>query len=288
MTGYGAAKGGSGALEISIELKSVNNRYLDCSVKIPRAYMAAEEPLKAIVARHISRGKADVFVSVDASGAQDAVVRVNKPAAAGYLAALRGLAEEYGLSAEVSAMELTRFPDVLQVEKRETGTEELYADLAAALEDALRGFDGMRAREGERLFEDVTARLAELERLAARAAARSPETVAEYRARLSARMAEVLQNTELDESRILTEAAIFADKIAVNEELVRIDSHLGQIRAALDSGEPVGRRLDFLVQELNREANTLGSKCSDAELAGIVVDMKAEIEKIREQAQNIE
>jgi uncharacterized protein (TIGR00255 family) len=288
MTGYGEGKTTSGDLGISVELKSVNNRFLDCNIRIPRVYMAVEEPIKSAVSKHISRGKVDVFVVIDTSKAQDTSISVNKSVADGYIRALRELSLEYGLDMSVSAYELAKFPDVLQAEKRETDTNELYADILRALEDALSAFDTMRFREGERLYDDITGSIGEIRRLSALAAERSPVSVGDYRAKLEARMSEILRGTDIDESRILTEAAIFADKVAINEELVRLASHLSQIEGAIRDGEPVGRRLDFLVQELNREVNTIGSKGNDAEMARIVVDMKAEIEKIREQAQNVE
>ncbi|SHH50374.1 TIGR00255 family protein [Sporobacter termitidis DSM 10068] len=288
MTGYGTAKGASGAVDITAELKSVNNRYLDCNIRLPRVYAAMEDTLKAAVTRVISRGKVDVYINVDTSKADTVTIRLNKPLADAYMEALRTLSDAYGLKDGVSAVDLTRFPDVLQPEKTEADVEQLTADVTAVLEEALRDFDGMRSREGEHLAADIEARLFEIERLTTRAEECSPKSVAEYRAKLEARMAEILQSRDIDEARILMEAAIFADRVAINEETVRLKSHVSQLRAMLQSGEPVGRKLDFLIQELNREANTIGSKGNDAEMARIVVDLKAEIEKIREQAQNIE
>jgi uncharacterized protein (TIGR00255 family) len=288
MTGYGTAKGASGAIDITVEIKSVNNRYLDCAIKIPRVYAAMEEPLKTAVTRSISRGKVDVYINIDTSKAQDVTIRVNKPLADAYAAVLRSLAEEYNLTAGYSAVDLARFPDVLQLEKNEADIDALTRDVTAVLEQALSDFDAMRLREGRNLAADIERRLDEILRLTEKAEALSPKTVADYRARLEAKMAEVLAGRELDETRILMEAAIFADRVAINEETVRLKSHVAQLRAMLNAGEPVGRKLDFLIQELNREANTIGSKGNDAEMARIVVDLKAEIEKIREQAQNIE
>jgi uncharacterized protein (TIGR00255 family) len=288
MTGYGCAKGKSGSYELSIELRSVNNRYLDCSIRIPRVYTAAEDALKALVSRYISRGKVDVFITVDTSKANDVAISINKPLADAYMSALKALSDEYGLNGSISVTELTRFPDILQMEKSETDTDQLTADLCAVLEEALRGFDEMRYREGAKLADDISSRLDEIERLTALVEELSPKSVSEYRAKLEARMAEVLSNTEIDEARILIEAAIFADRVAVNEETVRLKSHVGQLRIMLKSRDAVGRKLDFLIQELNREANTIGSKGNDVAMARTVVDLKAEIEKIREQAQNIE
>jgi uncharacterized protein (TIGR00255 family) len=288
MTGYGEAKGECGGIDISIELKSVNSRYLDCNVKLPRVYIAAEEPIKSVVQRHISRGKVDVFVTLDMAREDDAVIRVNKPLARAYLEALRELSGEFGLPEVVDAVTLASYPDVLRAEKRETDSEALYAAILAVLEVALTRFDTMREQEGARLGADIEVRLAAIEKLAARAEERSPETVAEYRERLEARIRELLQDKTVSDARVLTEVAIFADKVAVDEELVRLASHIAQTRLFLDSAEPIGRRLDFLVQELNREVNTLGTKGNDSEMTLLAVDIKAEIEKIREQAQNIE
>ncbi|NLT14154.1 MAG: YicC family protein [Clostridiales bacterium] len=288
MTGYGSAKGVSGAIDITVELKSVNNRYLDCNIRMPRVYSAIEDALKAAVTRSISRGKVDVFINIDSSKADNVTVKINKPVADAYMTVLRTLSDEYGLSGNISAIEFARFPDILQLEKSETDTDALANDIVAVLEDALRDFDALRSREGENLAKDMNLRLNEIEKLTRKAEECSPKSVAEYRAKLEAKMAEVLQNKELDATRILMEAAIFADRVAINEETVRLKSHIEQLRIMLASREPVGRKLDFLIQELNREANTIGSKGNDTEMARIVVDLKAEIEKMREQAQNIE
>lgn len=288
MTGYGSAKGATGAIDITVELKSVNNRYLDCSIRMPRVYSALEDSLKALVTRSISRGKVDLFINIDASKAENLTIKINRPVADAYLAALKELSDDYGLENTVAAIDLIRFPDVLLQEKSETDKEALSDDLCAVLTEALRDFDAMRLREGENLAADIAERLNEIERLTKMAEECSPRSVANYRARLEAKMAEVLQNREIDEARILTEAAIFADRVAISEETVRLKSHIEQLRNMLKSREPVGRKLDFLIQELNREANTIGSKGNDAEMARIVVDLKSEIEKIREQAQNIE
>ena len=288
MTGYGSAKGFSGKMEISVELKSVNSRYLDCSVKLPRLYISFEDALKATVGRHISRGKVDVFITLDSSNSGDVKIKVNQPLAEAYISSLRELAEAYNLSDNINVIDITRFPDVLQVEKTEMDSEQLCADICVVLENALLEFDEMRKKEGASLCRDIAARLDEIERLTSQADKASPKSVADYTAKLESRMREVLQTVDVDEQRILTEAAIFADRVAINEETVRLMSHISQLRIMLDSSEPVGRKIDFLVQEFNREANTIGSKGNDAEMARITVDLKSEIEKIREQAQNIE
>ena len=288
MTGYGNAKGSSGKLEISIELKSVNNRFLDCNIRLPRVYTSLEENLKAIVQKYISRGKVDVFINIDASAADDVVVSLNESIAEAYVNVFRQMSEKYGIENDLTASSLSRMPDVLRVEKAEADTEQLGNELGHVLEEAMQQFDAMRKREGEKLYNDVRSRLDTIEALGQKAEARSPVTAAEYRAKLEQRMRDVLENKELDENRILMEAAIFADKIAISEETVRLSSHISQMRQIIESDQPVGRKLDFLVQEMNREANTMGSKGNDVELARIVVDIKTEVEKIREQIQNVE
>ena len=289
MTGYGRAEETLDGYAITVEVRSVNNRYLDCSVRIPRLYLFAEDAIKARVQRTISRGKVDVFVTLDSTGAEKVQVSVNKPVADGYYEALKQLAASYGLpESDISVSLLSRFPDVLLAEKAQDDVEQLAEDICSVLDGALSDFDSMRTREGARLEEDILSRAETIEEKVALVEERSPQTVAEYRAKLEARMNEVLSNAQLDPARILTEAAIFADKIAVDEETVRLRSHINQLREMLDKGGPIGRKLDFLIQEFNREANTIGSKCSDIDIARQVVDIKAEIEKIREQVQNIE
>lgn len=288
MTGYGSAKGTVDGLEITIELKSVNNRFLDCSVRMPRSFLFAEDAIKSAVQQHISRGKVDVFVSVDSSQAGDMIVKVNEPLLKGYIDALRHIAQEYQLSDDLSAVNVSRFPDVLVVEKKELDAEALTREIRGIAERALDDFDAMRQREGEKLREDVLSRLATIDRLVCIVEEESPKTVAEYRKRLEQKMAEVLGSAGIDENRILAEAAIFADHIAVDEETVRLRSHMAQLKSMLDGGSPIGRKIDFLIQEFNREANTTGSKCQNSDIAHVVVDLKSEIEKIREQIQNIE
>ena len=288
MTGYGRARQERNGRNITVEVRSVNNRYLDCTVKMPRAYIFAEDAMKALVQKYISRGKVDVFVTVDAVTADQTVVQVNEPLARSYYQALSRLREMFSLEGELSAATLARFPDVLAVTKAEEDLEMISADICAVLEEALTAHRQMRSVEGEKLFSDIAGRADTIESVVAKVEERSPQTVSEYRARLEAKMREVLQSTTIDESRILTEAAIFADKIAVDEETVRLRSHLSQLRTMLSGDEPVGRKLDFLIQEVNRECNTIGSKCNDLTIARDVVNMKAEVEKIREQVQNIE
>ncbi|MCI7472583.1 MAG: YicC family protein [Clostridiales bacterium] len=288
MTGYGRGEANLSGRPITVELRSVNNRYLDCTVKLPRIYVFAEDAVKSRVQSRISRGKVDVYITIGPSANGDVAISVNKPVADGYYAALKDLRDTYGLRDDISVSLLSRFQDVFLVEKTQEDLEALSADICAVLDLALDDFDAMRTREGEKLCQDVRSRAATIEGLVSKVEKRSPGIVADYRAKLAARMNEVLQNTQIDESRILTEAAIYADKVAVDEETVRLRSHLSQLDHMLGQGGAIGRKLDFLIQEFNREANTIGSKCSDIETAGYVVDIKAEIEKIREQIQNIE
>jgi len=291
MTGYGRARETRNGRDITVEVRSVNNRYLDCSVKMPRAYIFAEDAVKSAVQRAASRGKVDVFITVESLGAEETVVKVNEPLAKSYLDAMEQLTRLAGTSrirSKVDVVDFARLPDVLAITKAEEDLETISADLCAVLEDALGAYTAMRETEGKKLAEDILGRLDTIEAITARVEERSPQTVAEYREKLTARMQEVLQSTTIDESRILTEAALFADKVAVDEETVRLRSHLSQLREMLQSSVPVGRKLDFLIQEVNRESNTIGSKCSDLTIARDVVELKAEIEKIREQVQNIE
>ncbi len=288
MTGYGSAEGTSGKLGITIEVRSVNNRYLDCSIRIPRIYTAAEDSMKAVVQKYISRGKVDIYVNIDASQADDVIISINKPLLEGYLAAFKQMADQYGLPDDSSVTSVSRFADVLRVEKEKTDTEQFTADICQILEQAMADFNQMRMREGEKLRQDITSRAQEILRLTGLVEERSPQTVAEYRNKLRERMQELLEGRDIDEGRILTEAAIFADKIAVDEETVRLRSHVDQLLLLLQEEGAIGRKLDFLIQEFNREANTIGSKGNDVEIAKLVVNLKAEIEKIREQVQNIE
>ncbi len=288
MTGYGSAKGTVEGIEVSVELKSVNNKFLDTAVRLPRSFLFAEETVKQVVSSHISRGKVDVFVTVDTSMADDMVVRVNEPLLNGYMDALKLIADKYGLANDASVMSVSRMPDVLSVEKKELDSEAVAAGIREIAEKALCDFDRMRIVEGEKLREDVLLKLKNIEAYVTTIEESSPVTVKEYRERLLNKLNEVLGSTGIDETRILTEAAVFADKVAVDEETVRLRSHIAQLKQMLETGSPIGRKIDFLMQEFNREANTTGSKCQSSEIAHVVVDLKSEIEKIREQIQNIE
>lgn len=288
MTGYGSAKGSVEGQEITVELKSVNNRYLDCSVRLPRNFLFAEDTVKQAVSAGVSRGKVDVFVSAQTSQDSRTVVSVNEELARGYRDAVARIAETLGLESGLNAFSLARFPDVLTVERRELDKDKAAAALSEITAKAVEEFNAMREREGERLRRDMIGKLETIEGLVSVVEERSPQTVKEYRERLEARLRDILADRSLDEQRVITEAAIFADRTAVDEETVRLRSHIAQFRTMLEEGSPIGRKMDFLVQEFNRESNTIGSKCSDASLAKVVVDLKSEIEKIREQLQNVE
>ena len=289
MTGYGRARTVLNKRDITVEVRSVNNRYLDCTVKMPRMYTFAEDAIKQRVQKAISRGKVDVFITVDASAADVAKVTVNQELATQYAAALTQLAAVCGRQDfQPTPESLARFPDVLTVTKADEDLETVSADLCAVVDEALEAYNAMRAVEGAKLAEDINNRLDNILAGTAKVEERSPQTVAEYRAKLTARMEEVLQSTTIDPQRILTEAAIYADKVAVDEETVRLRSHVAQLRTMLASDEPMGRKMDFLIQEVNRESNTIGSKCNDVSIAQVVVALKAEVEKMREQVQNVE
>ena len=288
MTGYGRAVETVNGREFTVELRSVNNRYLDCSVRLPRMASFAEDAVKQAVKASVSRGKVDVYISLRSEGGEEIQVSLNKSVLEGYLAAMRKMISEYGVEDDISVTGLSRLPDVFLVDKPEVDEEQLQKDLLSVVDKALEGYDAMRSREGLALAQDLRNRGNTILALVSQVEAGNAQTVIDYRARLEAKLREVLENTNIDESRILTEAAIFADKVAVDEETVRLRSHLEQMNNMLDAGGAIGRKLDFLLQEMNREANTIGSKCTDVKLARIVVDIKAELEKIREQTQNIE
>lgn len=288
MTGYGRAVELLDGREITVEIRSVNNRYLDCTVKLPRMFSFAEDPIKQRVKEAVTRGKVDVYVGVNLGEVSDVKIGINRSVIEGYLAAMRTIAEDYEVRNDISVCSLSRLPDVFTVEKQEQDEQEVTQALLRVTDAALEAYNAMRAREGEALTADLRSRAATILSLVEKVEARSPVTLAEYRARLTARMQEVLGNLQLDEARILTEAAIYADKIAVDEETVRLRSHLAQMESMLAGGGAIGRKLDFLMQEMNREANTIGSKGNDLEQARTVVEIKAELEKIREQVQNIE
>ena len=288
MTGYGRAVATVNGREFTVELRSVNNRYLDCTVKLPRSLTFAEEAVKQAVKGTISRGKVDVFITVRSESVSDVKITLNAAMVEGYLTAMKQMVSEYGVQDDISVSVISRMPEVFMVEKPEVDEEQLLADLMGVVKQALAAYDAMRAAEGKALENDLRSRGNTILELVSQVEAGNGQTVMDYRTRLYNKLQEVLANTSIDESRILTEAAIFADKVAVDEETVRLRSHLEQMNNMLTTGGAIGRKLDFLLQEMNRESNTIGSKCSDVKLARIVVDIKAELEKIREQTQNIE
>ena len=288
MTGYGRAVATVNGREFTVELRSVNNRYLDCTVKLPRSLTFAEEAVKQAVKGTISRGKVDVFITVRSESVSDVKITLNAAMVEGYLTAMKQMVSEYGVQDDISVSVISRMPEVFTVEKPEVDEEQLLADLMSVVKQALANYDAMRAAEGKALEADLRSRGNTILELVSQVEAGNGQTVIDYRTRLYNKLKEVLANTAIDENRILTEAAIFADKVAVDEETVRLRSHLEQMNNMLTTGGAIGRKLDFLLQEMNRESNTIGSKCSDVKLARIVVDIKAELEKIREQTRNIE
>ena len=288
MTGYGRAVETVNGREFTVELRSVNNRYLDCSVRLPRILSFAEDAVKQAVKQTISRGKVDVFITLRSEGGDETQISLNKTVLEGYLTAMRQMVTEFGVTDDIGVSTVSRLPEVFLIEKPEVDEEQLLLDLMLVVNKALESYDAMRCAEGQALDRDLRSRGQTILELVAQVERGNAQTVIDYRTRLEAKLHEVLANTAIDESRILTEAAIFADKVAVDEETVRLRSHLEQMNTMLSGGGAVGRKLDFLLQEMNREANTIGSKCTDVKLARIVVEIKAELEKIREQTQNIE
>ena len=288
MTGYGRFESDASGRNISVELKSVNHRYFEFYCRLPSSMGFLEEKLKSYVRSRVSRGKIDLYLSAEAREDEDCTVTVNTALAKGYAKALSELAEITGADGKVSPEALSRFQGVLSVRKAETDEEAVWNEVLPVVEKAVDKFILMRKTEGQKLYEDVFSKTDNILRMVEIVEQKAPETVEKYRKRLEAKLAEVLEDKSVDEQRIITEAAIFADKIAVDEETVRLRSHIAQIRALLDSGEPVGRKLDFVLQESNREINTIGSKSQNTEISKVVVDVKSELEKIREQIQNIE
>ncbi|MDD3165070.1 MAG: YicC family protein [Oscillospiraceae bacterium] len=288
MTGYGRSVQVLNGREYTVEIRAVNNRYLDCTVKMPRQLSFAEDAVKKAVRDAVARGKVEVGVSLNALSGAQAKISLNRSVVEEYLAAMKTLADDYCVANDISVSAITRLPDVFVVEKAETDEAQEQADLLCVTAQALDAFNAMRETEGMALADDILGRGKTIAALVDKVEQRSEVTLAEYRVRLAGKMKEVLATTDIDESRILTEAAIFADRIAVDEETVRLRSHLSQMDGMFAGGGSIGRKLDFLLQEMNRETNTIGSKGNDVEQARTVVEMKAELEKIREQIQNIE
>lgn len=288
MTGFGRAQETVDGMTVTVELKSVNHRYFEFTAKVPRTYGFLEEKLKSFLNARVSRGKMECYVSIENLEESDMEVVVNPSLAKGYVDALRTLSETFGLKEDYSAISIAKFPDVLTLRKAPADEEKIWNAVQKVTELAVERFVTMRETEGEKLRADILSKADTILEHVAFVESRSPQTVREYHEKLRQRMEELLENTQVDEQRLLTEAAIFADKVAVDEETVRLRSHISQLREFLNADEPIGRKLDFLVQEMNRESNTIGSKAQDVEIAKQVIAIKAEVEKIREQVQNIE
>lgn len=288
MTGYGRAQAIVDGRDILVEVKSVNHRYFECSTRIPRTYGYLEEKLKKLANTAITRGKVEIGVTIFNVDAAETEVGVNLELARGYVTALRSLKEELSLTDDLSLSSIARFLDIFQLKKEEEDEDAVWNAVQSVAEEALSCFCDMRKTEGERLYGDISGRLLVIEGYVAEVEALSPQTIADYKVRLYAKLNEVLEGKNIDEARVLTEVALFADKIAVDEETVRLRSHLHQFSVLMEGTQPIGKKLDFLVQEMNREVNTIGSKCQDVRVTRLVVEMKSEIEKIREQIQNVE
>ena len=288
MTGYGRARQVLNGREITVELRGVNARFLEYSSRLPRAFAFLEDPLKKLVAARVSRGKVELSLTVQNTTAADTVVTVNWPLAKGYRDAMTALSEQLELKNDMSVSLIARMPDVLAQTAAPLDEEALWADVQAVAGQAVDAFLTMRAAEGEKLKADLLSHLDVVEQLVGGIEANTAGRVKAYSDKLYARLQELLADRSIDESRLVTEAAIFADKTAIDEETVRLHSHLAQYRDILSGDGPVGRKLDFLTQELNREANTIGSKCQDVDITRLVVELKSEIEKLREQLQNLE
>ena len=288
MTGYGRGEALKENISVVVELRSVNHRYFEFSSRVPRGYAFLEDKLKTFCQQRITRGKVDLFLTLDVSASDNVVIEINHSLASGYVNAIKELSETYEINDGLSAINLSRFPDLFTVKSQAIDEDTVWSVVEEATSVALDGFAAMRAKEGKKLYDDVKSRVETILEKVAFVEERSPETVKAYREKLEARIREMLADATVDEGRLLTETAIFADKVAVAEETVRLRSHIKQLMELLESDIAVGRKLDFIVQEMNREANTIGSKAQDIEIAHTVVDIKAEIEKIREQIQNIE
>ncbi len=288
MTGYGRCERIIGAKKITAEIKSVNHRFSDYNIKVPRQYGFLEERARKLISERVARGKIDVYISLEACGEADKTVTVNKELAGNYVEILKDLSATFGLKDDISVSTLSRFSDIFRAEPKRDDEEEIWSAVSEVLTEATDAFCAMRAREGERIGCDLRQRIEYMKSLAGEIDVLSPAAVDAYKEKLYQKIKEVIDDREPDDARILTEVAIFADKVAVNEETVRLSSHYDEFFAILDADEPAGRKLDFLIQEINREVNTIGSKASDLEIAKLVVTLKGEIEKLREQIQNIE
>lgn len=288
MTGFGKASVSADGISVTVEIKSVNHRYFEFASRLPRAYMFLDEKLKSFCQQKISRGKVEAAVIIEEDGGDVTEIEINRGYTEAYISALKCLSKEYGIKNDIKLSSLVSNPEIFTVRKKALPDETVLRIVLAAADSAIESFVAMRAAEGERLYNDVKSRAELITEKVSFIEARSPETVKAYRERLERKIKELLADAKVDEQRLLTETAVFADKAAVDEETVRLRSHIKQLLDLIESEEPVGRKLDFIVQEMNREANTIGSKAQDIEIAHTVVDIKSEIEKIREQIQNIE
>lgn len=288
MTGYGRCEMPEEGRKVLVEIKSVNHRYSDYTVKLPRYYGFLEDRIRKKVSEAISRGKVDIFVSIENYNDNDTEISLKEDYAKNYIETLYALRDKFGLKDDISVTSVARNQDIFNVERKQEDEEEIWKAVEPALSGALSAFVAMRAREGERIQADLQQRIEYMKTLAVKIDERSPETVSEYKDKLYSKIKEILADKEIDEARILTEVAIFADKVAINEEMVRLSSHFEEFYNIISANEPAGRKLDFLIQEINREINTTGSKANDIEIAKLVVELKAETEKLREQIQNIE
>lgn len=288
MTGYGRCEAVTDGKKILAEIKSVNHRYSDYNIKLPRHLGYMEDKIRKYVSECVTRGKIDIYVNIDYFETADKEITLNKELARSYIDALCKLRDEFGLEDDITVTRVARNSEIFKSERVEEDEEALWQSVREVLDNALCEFVAMRTREGERIEKDLCERISYMRTLAENIEKRSPQTVREYSDRLYEKIKEVLDGREIDEGRILTEVAIYADKVAVNEETVRLKSHFDEFDEIISCGEPAGRRLDFLIQEINREVNTIGSKAGDIEIAKTVVTLKGEIEKLREQIQNIE
>lgn len=288
MTGYGRYEQMLAGKKIVCEVKSVNHRFSDYSIKLPRHMLFLEENVRKMAGEYITRGKVDIYINVEYFEVSDCDIILNEPLAESYINALKKLRDKFGLKDDISVSSVSRYSDIFKPEKKEEDKDKLWSEISAVLKHAFCDFAAMRKREGERIYSDLKNRVSYMKTLAEAIDKRAPEVVSDYEKRLYDKIKETLADRSIDESRVLTEVAIFADKAAINEELVRLESHFDEYYSILDSDEPAGRRLDFLIQEINREVNTIGSKANDIEIARNVVELKGEIEKVREQIQNIE
>ncbi len=288
MTGYGRHEDTICGRHIVFEIRAVNHKFFEFSSRITRGYMFLEDKIKAYVQSKISRGKVDVFIQIETLDEADVQVLVNHSLAKGYVDALNEVKDRYGIEEDISLRSLTRFSDIFTVHKAPEDEEEIISAVTGVADTAIASFIKMREAEGERLKADILSRASNIISIVDTIEKTSPETLKEYENRLRAKIDEVLADRQIDEQRLLTEVAIFSDKIAVAEETVRLRSHFAQLEKLLEAQEPIGRKIDFLVQEMNREANTIGSKSNNSKIAYMIVDIKSEIEKIREQVQNVE